>query len=668
MNKDLSNSEWLLTNRKGGYALGTGNLVNSRKYHGLLIASSKDLKRTHLVSSVEEKYEIMGETFFTDSNNYPDTVYPNGRNYLEHSELRPYPLFNYMVPSARGAVIILKEIFMDEDENITLIRYRNTGNQTLKYSFRYKFSLRDHHSVNRPGLFDYIPTEVRIKDTGLYRNGVIKREDNKVQAYLYTFSGNLIEDPVIYRNVYYKKEALRGYDAYEDLVSPFLHTGIFKPNECMEVMFSGCDIDDLKKNSIGSIKKGIRERYARLKRRVYHFTTGNAQHAGFLKKDYPGILKEMMNDFRINKDIVAGYPWFSAWGRDTMISLEAYTREREESGFVFSVLKSYGRELQNGVLPNVKGEGGMGANYDTVDASLWFVQRAYESFTDFSSAEKQTIYEYCKEILLNYMYNGTLPFFFDSGDGLIVLRKNTGAALTWMDAKVDNIPVTPRYGKPVEINALWYNTVRMVIEMAGELKEKVVANDTYSVNTEELNKTAALIKESMGKFYSNGILCDRLEDDRPVPEIRPNFVIALSLPFDFMDIKHLVRAYETAKNKLLTSYGLRTLSEDSPMFKGMYIGDQKTRDSAYHQGTVWAWLLLPYAKLLKKITGEKNVLYTELERITAEIKAKILDGIYASVAEIWDGKNPEESKGTPAQAWSVAALYCIEKIKENCTD
>ncbi len=396
MNKDLCNSEWLLTNMKGGYALGTGDLVNSRKYHGLLIASSKDLKRTHLVSSVEEKYEIMGETFFTDSNNYPDVVYPNGKNYLKHLRLRPLPLFNYEVPSVRGAIIILKEIFMDEIENITLIRYRNMGNLTLKYSFRYKFSLRDHHSVNQSGLFDYIPTEAGITDTGLYRRGVIKRGDNKVQAYLYTFSGNLIEDPVIFRNVFYKKEALRGYDACEDLISPFLHTGVFKPNECTEVVFSDCDLKNPKKDSLEDIKKRIRERYTCLKRKVYHFKTGTAHHTGLLKKDklkpqdYPGILKAMMNDFRIDKDIVAGYPWFSAWGRDTMISLEAYTGESEESGFVLSVLKSYGRELQNGILPNVKGEGGRGANYDTVDASLWFVQRAYESFADFSRSEEHT--------------------------------------------------------------------------------------------------------------------------------------------------------------------------------------------------------------------------------------------------------------------------------------
>jgi len=642
--KELKKYEWLLTNSKGGYALGESSLINSRKYHGLLTASSEGLKRINLVSSVEEKFEVMGETFFTDSNRYLDTIYPGGRSYLEYSSLRPYPVFRYKFLSSRGRVTIRKEILMDSDENIVLLRYANTGNLMLHFSFHYKLSLRDHHHVNNPGLFDYVPVETEIAIRDSCKFGRAKRTDNGTEVYIYVFQGSLVNDPLIYRNIFYEKEASRGYDSIEDLYSPFLHRGAVNPNEQLDIVLS---CRKLTEPEAGNIRKKITDRYTqKLKNR-----------------SYLQILAEMLEDFKLNRDIIAGYPWFSAWGRDTMISLEAFTSRKDKTDYAFSVLTSYGEELKNGILPNVKGEGGAGQNYDTVDASLWFVIRAYEIFSHLDKEKKQILFKYCKDIFLNYAFNKNLPFFYDPADGLISLKADSGAALTWMDAKVDGVPVTPRYGKPVEINALWYNTVAIVAWMAFKLGEKTISSSSYSIYTEDLEKTANLIKKSMSKFYINGIWCDRIENDTPVPEIRPNFVIACSLPFDFTDTEGLKKAYLTAREKLLTPYGLRTLSEDSSQFKGSYGGSQRIRDLAYHQGTVWAWLLLPYAKLLLKIKRKHEQTNTELERITSAIKEKIINGAYASVAEIWDGKNPEEPKGTPAQAWSVAAMYCIERIR-----
>jgi len=646
--KETKKYEWILTNGKGGYTLGESDLINSRKYQSLLTASTEGLKRTNLVSSVEEKFEVMGETFFADSNRYPDTVYPGGSSFLEYSRLRPYPLFRYKFPNSRGQIAIRKEILMDEQENIVLLRYSNIGNLRLQFSFRYKLSLRDHHHVNQPGLFDYIPVEAEIALNDSYRIGYAKRIDNNAEVYIYAFSGSLVKEPVIYRNIFYEKEASRGYDSLEDLSAPFLHRGFINPNEQTDIILSDCKLTNSK---VHSIRQKIIGRY-----------TGKSE-----KVDYMSLLRDMLDDFKINRDIIAGYPWFSAWGRDTMISLEAFTCQKDKTDYVFSVLMSYGKELKNGILPNVKGEGGLGRNYDTVDASLWFVIRAHEVFENVNEEKKRTLFKYCKEILLNYAFNKNSSFSYDLGDGLISLNKDSGAALTWMDAKVDGVPVTPRYGKPIEINALWYNTVIIVTRMALKLGEKTISSSHYSINTEDLNKTGMLIKKSMKKFYNNGIWCDRIDDNMPVPEVRPNFVIACSLPFDFTDTKGLKNAYSTARDKLLTPYGLRTLSEDSPQFNGVYGGSQKVRDLAYHQGTVWAWLLLPYAKLLIKAldkTGEAN---EELERIVSAIKEKIMNGVYASIAEIWDGKEPEEPKGTPAQGWSVAALYCIEKIKRTTT-
>jgi len=660
--------EWILTNRRGGYALGSADLINRRKYHGLLVASNEGLRRLHLVSSVEEKFLAQDCVFFLDSNQYPDVVYPNGSRFMKRYRLRPFPAFLYSLTEGGKNLRILKEILMDEQENVTLLRYSNLGKETLEFFFRYKFSLRNHHYVNHPGSFEHSGVESGTFISGRLQWGWARRGWEDCTAYVYCSVGQMVHDPLIFRNVTYTAEQERGYDAVEDLCAPFLHRGILKPGESMEVLLSDRELEGSGKKSFESAVEKIQARYSGYSLPEDHPSLLTAERGTvrtsvrLSEREYKKLLYLLMDEFQTERDIVAGYPWFSSWGRDTMIALEGFTVREEKLDFVSSVLRNYGQRIHNGLLPNVIGEDGKGTNYDTIDASLWYILRTYECFDTLSGQRKDEFFEYCSTILLNYRYSEKLPFFFDEEDFLISIRDGISLSLTWMDAKVNNEPVTPRYGKPIEINGLWYNAVVSVRRMAEELGKKRLSSGEYSLGSETLAQYERVIKKSMEKYYVNGIWCDRIEDAFPIAEIRPNFVIACSLPFDFVGSEGLRAAFELARSKLLTPYGLRSLSVESPLFHGVYGGTQEVRDRAYHQGTVWTWLLLPYAHLLKKVISDTRVLKRELLRITAQLRSWVKEGHIASVAEVWDGENPTIPKGAPVQAWSTAALLCIEKM------
>jgi predicted glycogen debranching enzyme len=594
--------------------------------------------------------------------------------------IRPYPAFLFSSSPHSEHILILKELFMDEERNVTLLRYTNRGTVPFRYFFRYKFSLRDHHGVNHPGTFDAVRVEHEAFDDGLLPGGRVLRADNGIRAYVYAAHGGISGDFQIYRNVFYPREANRGYDAFEDLAAPFLHAGFLRPGACVEVLLSDRSLADYSadtRSGLDALMDGMYSRYSDHPLPPDHPSRvpGGKTSALPPEKGFARLLRLVRDDFRTRDDVVAGFPWFSAWGRDTMIALKAFMdRDDEDVGddFAARVLMRYGEQIRRGLVPNVVGESEEGKNYDTVDASLWFVLRVFERFESFAAQWKKKLFACCEQVVLNYLFSRELPFYWDAADSLISLRSGTNLALTWMDAKIYGVPVTPRYGKPVEVNALWYNAVRATARMADSLGRDVLhcagssPSGDYSLSAGDLGQLAEQIANSITGFFAGGLWCDRIENGSPVPEIRPNFVIALSLPFDFTDREGLLKGVSQAREHLLTPYGLRSLSPSSPMFRKWYIGNQKMRDMAYHQGTVWTWLLLPYAELLGKVTEDKRVLKEELTSLTSNLKRRLARGTLASVAEVWDGEDPGVPKGAPAQAWSVAALYCIEKMIESC--
>lgn len=657
--KIISDREWILTNRLGGYALGFGNMINKRKYNGLLIASSGHLKRTHILSSIEEKLEGESNFFYLDSNYYPNCIYPNGHEHIVRAWLRPYPCALYSTTPFREDYLIFKEIFLVERQNAVVIKYTNLGKKQVFLTLHPKFTMRDHHLLNLPGTWDNLSLETEVSGSSFR----VKRPDSGIEAYGYLPEGEILPERVVYRSNFYPMEANRGYDASEDLISP-VRLKFFLPQKKSSYVIFSCDKIDKPKDVAVSAEK----RYKKYPLPNDHpdrvsassllddMTEGKVL---FDKKDYDRLLELAAEDFIVgDSDVIAGYPWFGAWGRDTLISMGGFKFLNKGEELAVKILERYGAQLNNGRLPNTFGEGDVGLNYDSVDAPLWYVMRCYEY-----APKNSSLFANVSHIILNYIHEDSHPFFV-ADDGLVEIRRGDHA-LTWMDAKVYNTPVTPRWGKPVEINALWFNSLMAARNMAKNLKAGELKAGQYTCTLEALDVLIEKVRESLKKFVGFEFLADRIEEDHRIWEVRPNAVIALSLPFDFVEKEMMVSVWRIAKEKLLTQYGLRTLDPSHTAFKQKYIGNTKQRDLAYHQGTVWTYLLLPFVRLaIKALKDDRSwdEISKEIAKCIWTLKNGMLKGEMASYAEIWDGVDPYFSKGCPAQAWSVFTLCEIENI------
>lgn len=655
----LADREWILTNGIGGYALGFGNMTNKRKYNGLLVSSSRTFKRMHILATIEEKLESENTYFFLDSNNYKNCIYPSGHNHIVKMWLRPYPCVLYSSDPFDKNYLITKEIFMLQGKNAVTVKYSNVAETPINLTLRPKFSLRSHHYVNKPGLWDYTRLE---KET--YSNVMhIKRPDNDCEAYVFVEKGEMIDTNIVYQSVYYPLEILRGYESTEDLISPLRIELPLSPGESSLIVFSSEPLED----PISAGKEA--ERYYKQyplpsshpdkKKPASLLDQGPHGEFEFDGAAYRKILEMAVRDFIVEgEDIIAGYPWFGPWSRDTLISMGALEYLPEGPDIALKILKKYGSHLNRGMIPNTFGEGGTGLNYESVDAPLWYILRCRQY-----APKDKTLFEHVSHIILNYLHDELHPFSIGD-DGLIEIREGSHA-LTWMDAKIYDSPVTPRFGKPVEINALWFNALLAAREMAEENEAKNLSSGSYACSLHELDALIEKAKHSLQKFVGDDYLADRLEKNVPIWEVRPNAVTALSLPADFVDVEVIKKVWVKAKEELLTPYGLRSLSPKHPAFKQKYIGNQKQRDLAYHQGTAWAYLLLPFVRLslkaLAHVKAKKEIL-KEVSGYIWALRNGFMKGEMASVAEIWDGMDPYFPKGCPAQAWSTFALFEIEGI------
>ncbi|MDO8644239.1 MAG: glycogen debranching enzyme N-terminal domain-containing protein, partial [bacterium] len=444
----VANREWILTNRLGGYALGFGDGINKRKYNGLLIASSPTLQRTHLLASLEEGIDFQGESFRMDSSYYPGCIYPEGYHVLVQAWLRPAPGFVYsFTPHDQEEIRLQKEIFLVEGQNAVVVRYLNLGKEEIRMTVRPKLTLRDHHHVNPSGTWDALPPTTEVENNSFHT----RRAHHPAEIYGYLEEGEIFRETVIYRSVCYPLEGMRGYEATEDLVAPVRLQFSLRPRKETFLVFSAVPLKDPFRQA-----RQAEKRYRKLP-----------------KGDYPKILSFAAQDFLTSTgEVIAGYPWFGSWARDTLISLSGikFLPEGKKEGV--RLLKRYGHFLKKGLLPNTFGEGGEGLNYDSVDAPLWYVLRCYEQ-----APRDPELFEKMSEVVLSYYHETGHPFFMDE-DGLVTIRPGP-QALTWMDARVFEGPVTPRWGKPVEINALWWNALSALREVCRLQNKKEVCQGEW---------------------------------------------------------------------------------------------------------------------------------------------------------------------------------------------
>jgi predicted glycogen debranching enzyme len=636
-NLDLaSRREWLETNGIGGFASSTIVGLHTRRYHGLLVAATKPpLGRMLLLSKLEETLVIDGRRTDLSSNRYPGAIHPQGYLHLKQFRQAPFAIFVYEV----DGLLLEKSVFMVQGENTTVIQYRvrrlpalPPGTCTLE--LRPLIAFRDYHSTTHengaidpstdiaPGLITCAPYP-----------GLPK-------LYLAHTGGEVQPARDWYRNFEYTIEQERGLDYREDLFNPLVLALDLKGNPRPAIIASTEPRDATAADAL---------RAAEINRRREVLRASPSRDA-FVRS-----LVEAADQFIVRRGgectVIAGYPWFCDWGRDTMIALPGLALATGHTGVARSILLAFAASVDRGMLPNRFPDAGETPEYNTVDATLWFFEavRALAAHTQDFEFVRAKLYTVLADIV-SWHERGTRYGIRVDGDGLLQAGE-PGVQLTWMDARVGDLVVTPRIGKPVEIQALWYNALRVMEHLAARFGEKS-ARTRYG-------EMADCACRSFARLFWNeaaGCLYDVVNGEARDGSIRPNQIFAVSLFHKMLPAGMAKRVVEAVEQHLLTPFGLRTLAPSDPQYRGRFEGGPFSRDSAYHQGTVWPWLMGPFITAYLEVNGRSNEARIRASQWLHEFRRYIEEEGVGQIPEVFDGDAPHRPGGCPAQAWSIAEL------------
>ena len=655
--------DWIITNGIGGYSSSTILGINTRKYHGLLVAPlNPPAKRYVILSKVDESFESDGKEHILYSNmgkNYISTGY----KYLTSFEKEYVPIFTYEVDGA----VIKKFICMDYGKNTVCVLYNIKNNdKRTKFKITPIINFRDFHTTT-PNTNFYLKQEIKNQKVK-----VIVNNQNQTPIYMNLSEGKYVEHKDDnFKNMYYLEEEKRGGEAEEDLAVPGVYEVKLRANEEKYITFI-CSLEENIEELDG--RNLVNQEIIRITSELYDTYLLDP------KKEYTKEYKTLIRDYIIASDnfvvyrpsfalytMIAGYPWFLDWGRDTLISFEGIFLIPRRFKKAKEVLLTCIRDIKYGLVPNGYSGYDNRPLYNSVDASLLLFEqvRKYLDYTHDFEFLKGSLYETLKKVINAYIAGIDLDgnnIHLDEEDGLLS-SGTEHIQNTWMDAKIGDKVVTPRNGKAVEINALWYNALCIMAEFAKLYKEK----DLVEKYTNLANKCK---KSFMAKFYNKKRKC--LDDLVGDSKIRPNQLFALSLYFPVVDpsSNEAKEILNTVTKKLLTPYGLKTLAKGENGYREIYEGDQIKRDMSYHQGITWPWLLGIYSdSFLNIINAEKNkTKKKELQKEYSEFAKKVEETFYnemyknstvGSISEIYNSGKPYEAKGTFAQAWSVAEVFRI---------
>ncbi|MEK7400267.1 MAG: amylo-alpha-1,6-glucosidase [Candidatus Poribacteria bacterium] len=627
--------EWLETNGLGGYASSTIINVNTRGYHGLLVSALKPpLQRVLTLSKVEDTIIFNGKRYELSCNQYQNAIYPEGHKYLSSFRIDQYPTFRYKVEN----LFIEKSIFMAYGKNTVFIVYRLIDAPSpVVIELRPLIACRDFHARMHEWLNPNINAQYGIDS--------ISVDMINIKLSLLLNGGKFDYQPYWYRNFEYAIEAQRCQEAYEDLYSPGYFTRELNLGDEFALIASTDDQYAFDLESIRS--QEISRRVTLTENKLLESLPSNFRNC-------VSCLLVSADQFIVNQDdhpsIIAGYHWFGDWGRDTMISLPGLTLVTGRHDIAKSILENYAKYCDQGMIPNCFAESDGQPLYNSVDASLWFIYaiKKYLDYTDDLTFIELGLFDTIKNII-RYYREGTRYNIHADKDGLIYAG-DKGTQLTWMDAKVGEIVATPRYGKAVEVNALWYNALMTVSDIYKRLGDDSFAERYLDLSNE--------VKESFNKLFWNEkakCLYDCVYDDHFDDSIRPNQIFAISLPYQLIDGKKAESVLNVVHRELLTPFGLRSLSPKDKKYKSQYVGDQYSRDMAYHQGTVWAWLLGHFITAYVKVNGDNEETTVFIKTVfDIFIHEHLDDAGVGTVSEIFDGDSPHHPRGCISQAWSVA--------------
>ncbi|MDR2574790.1 MAG: amylo-alpha-1,6-glucosidase [Desulfovibrio sp.] len=623
--------EWLLANGLGDYASSSILCCNTRKYHGLLTVNTRRGRHV-LLSALEESVSGADKEFFLSTRRHPDILHPDGHQYLDRFEFDSWPEFTYRI----GDVEIRREMFLQRGVSRLVLRYFVKADSTpppLTLTLKPLLAYRHFHALTRANL------TLRTQTQPL-ENGFSIAPYEELPELFVQVSGEHVfyPSPDWFYNVDYFQEAERGFPSEEDLFQPgvlkmpltagesvYVTVGIGFCGEDPEAVWQA---ENTRMRAEHDGREGLLDSLGRTGRQFCTTTTSG------------------------RSAILAGYHWFDSWSRDALISLPGLTFLNNNSEFGLEVLKQTAGALRNGLAPNYFVEDGENA-YNSVDAALWYsfaLQCFLKENPEAIGLVREQFWPAVKSIVKGYRQGPGMDIFVDEFG--LLHAGNAGTQLTWMDAKAGGRPVTPRHGCPVEINALWYNTLAFADYLASCFREPEWEA------TKILRELRTAFFERFWVARGEGYLGDVWREGTLDQAIRPNQIFAVSLPYPILEEQYQACVVECVRNRLLTPYGLRTLAPDDPAYRGSYEGPPDARDAAYHQGTVWPWLLGHYGDaLLRTVWNVEGAAEALLDTLMPLFSDHLADAGLGGISEIFDASPPYRPNGCINQAWSVAECF-----------
>ena len=626
--------EWLETDGASGFAMGTASGIRTRRYHGLCCAAPGGFGRLMLVSGLEVSITSShGKTFLSSHEYQPDVIHPDGFRRIESFRARPWPRWVFRLDDGSA---VAQEILCVRDTGETLVRFELLGGaRASKLEVRPLLAGRDYHSLTRENpAFAFEPERLS--------GALVFRPYATLPRISLRSNGRYAHGPLFYRSFRYREEAKRGLDHVEDLASPgALEFDLAKGPAFLAFGY-------LPDSSAASALGARPAAEAMLK--------GEALRRGRLS-----ALEQSREAYVVQsgerRTIIAGYPWFTDWGRDTFISLRGLSVATGKLDEAEGILRDWARVLKDGLLPNVFPDGRGEPSYNSVDASLWYVIAAHDFLSAKRAPERPLAPETARtlvatvEAILNGLLRCTSYGVRATPDGLLAAGA-PGVQVTWMDAKVEDYVVTPRVGKPVEIQALWLNALRIASGLGGEQASEWALRyeqGLASFRRRFWNEEARCLFDVVDADHEPGKLD---------ASVRPNQIYAVGgLPYGLLQSEAARAVVERVEQELWTPAGLRSLSPRDPRYRGRYRGGVFDRDTAYHMGTAWTFLLGPFVEAWLRVRGGGAEARAEArERFVEPWRAGLETAGIGHLSEIADGDFPHTPVGAPFQAWSLGEL------------
>jgi glycogen debranching enzyme len=680
--------EWLVTNGLGGFACGTVSGLLTRRYHGLLIAALQPpLGRTLLLSKLDETATYQQQPCALFANRWADQyIDPRGYYYLERFHLEgATPVWTFACADA----LLEKRIWMQPQANTTYIHYTlQRATAPLSLFLKALVNYRGYHNFTQANNW-----QMRINPVSEGLQIIAYSE--ATPFYLLSRQATATPRHDWYRNFYLQEEADRGLEATDDHLYAGAFQATLSPGESVTVVASTQSDPPLEGSEAYAERQAYEQNLINQGAKLFRISRPKADAAGrFVTSQQPVtnssqarnlylprikttldepkpstglqqlalaadqfIVSRPLPDNSQGRSIIAGYPWFGDWGRDTMIALPGLTLVTGRPEVAKQILITFSHFVSEGMLPNRFPDTGQKPEYNTADAALWYFHAIsqYLRYTKDKSLIKM-LYPVLEDIIERHRQGTRYNIHVDSKDGLLYAGE-PGHQLTWMDAKVGDWVVTPRIGKPVEINALWHNALQVMALFSKHVGKSQAVTKRYK-------EQAKFVAENFRQrfwYEAGGYLCDVIDGPGGDPgydgklydrRLRPNQILAVSLPFKLLTAEQAKSVVDICARHLLTPYGLRSLAPNQPSYTGHYGGGQYERDGAYHQGAVWAWLIGPFAQAHLHVYQNRQVAQSFLLPLMRHLSGA---GV-GNISEIFDGDPPFTPRGCFAQAWSVAQV------------